>query len=161
MVSVLVLSLLVILTGCSSTIGVASRWTTNDSMADSSLGTGSWALTAIKDVPVLVGFRNDDSSLYVCLIAQNREMARRIIFSGMTLWFDPDGGNAEHIGIHYPMGMQGNREAFIPGGQDQPGSNSGEGQFAERRDELLKTSLANVELLGPGKMIGRSVLLFN
>ncbi|MGD0339084.1 MAG: hypothetical protein ABSB78_09870 [Bacteroidota bacterium] len=148
LVSAFMLSFVLILSGCSSTIEVASRWMGHENPADSSLGASGWAMTAIKDEPVLVGFRNDDSCLYVCLMAQDRQTARGIVLSGMTLWFDPEGGKDEHIGIHYPMGMH---EAFMPGGWDRPDSNNREGQFAEHRDELLKTSLANVEILGPGK----------
>lgn len=148
LVSAFMLSFVVILSSCSSTIEVASRWMGHENPTDSSLGTSGWALTAIKDEPVLVGFRNDDSCLYICLIAQNHQTARRIVLSGMTLWFDPEGGKDEYIGIHYPIGMH---EAFMPGSPDQSGPNSGEEGFAERRDELLKTSLANVEILVPGE----------
>jgi hypothetical protein len=142
---------LILLSGCGNTIELASRWRTKDQSADSTLKTGGWALTAIKDVPVLVGFSNDDTCLYVHIIAQNREMARNIVFSGMTLWFDPEGGDAERFGIHYPLGMHGFRDSFKPGDQESQGSNDGAGQFDDNRDRMLKSSLAEVEILGPGK----------
>jgi hypothetical protein len=142
---------IVLFSGCSTTIEIASRWSIDHHSAGSTLETGEWALTAIKDEPILVGFSNDDTCLYVHIIAHNREAARKIVLSGMTLWFDPEGGNTEHIGIHYPMGMRGVRDSFAPEDWESSEHKDGDGGFEDRRNELLKTSLAQVEILGPGK----------
>ncbi len=77
------------------------RVITVDGRADDWLG----VLCSVEDGRMKVGFINDRAFLYVCLITEDESLVRRIKFGGLTVWFDPNGGQAKVLGIKYPLGL--------------------------------------------------------
>ncbi len=68
------------------------------------------ALSFIEKEELFVGFLNDQSNLYVCLKAGDERSPARLMRQGLTVWFDPSGGDNKIIGIRYPLaGPPGNR----------------------------------------------------
>lgn len=51
------------------------------------------------------GFLNDQEFLYVSLVTEDESLRRQIARGGLTVWFDPKGGNEKVLGIKYPVGM--------------------------------------------------------
>jgi hypothetical protein len=147
-----------ILQGCGSTVDLASDWSNSAVVIDGKAD--EWlSLNPVKDTPIQLGFRNDPENLYLCLQSSDRQFRQQLMGLGMTVWFEPKGG--DKIGIHYPLGI-----GMAPGGsyggpggkiQDGEGSESqsnrgrsgqgmGEGA-AGNAPEIVK----ELEILGPGK----------
>lgn len=62
------------------------------------------ALSFIEKEELFVGFLNDQTNLYVCLKAGDERSPARLMRQGLTVWFDPAGGDKKVIGIRYPLG---------------------------------------------------------
>lgn len=91
---------------------------------------------------VSIGFFNDESHLYVCMLAENPMLQMQIVGQGFTLWFDPDGGKEKSFGIKFPIGM---REA---GAQMDFQGMQGGSQDREKMREAFEQSLTDFEILG-------------
>ncbi len=93
---------------------------------------------------VSLGFFNDESNLYVCMLAEHPVLQMQLVGQGFTLWFDPEGGKEKAFGIKFPMGMQGMREQM-----DFVRTQAGELDRGKMR-EAFEKSLADLEIFGPG-----------
>ncbi len=91
---------------------IASTWRTHDIHIDG-VNTEWASLDELQNGPA-VAFANDDKFLYVIVAASDQQM-RRLIATGVILWFDPTGGKKETFAI----GLLGSdeRHAGRPGRQ--------------------------------------------
>jgi hypothetical protein len=149
----------VALQGCGSTVQVASNWSDFPVVIDGRVDEWSSSLSPMKDMPVLLGMRNDQEYLYLSLASSDRDFRRQMMGAGMTIWFEPQGG--DKIGIHYPLGMSG--VGMWPGtGFGQPGgemppegtpldAGPPEPGMGSAKNENLPDVLKELEILGPGK----------
>jgi hypothetical protein len=72
-----------------------------------------------------IGLVNDDSCLYVAVIAKDRLVRRQIMISGLYLWFDESGGKNKNFGVCFPVGgMESGDSEMAPRGRG--GGPSGE-----------------------------------
>ncbi|MCX5706121.1 MAG: hypothetical protein NTW13_00345, partial [Candidatus Omnitrophica bacterium] len=55
---------------------------------------------------VVLNLVNDADYLYICLISRNRAIETKIMESGFTIWFDPDGRQKKVFGIRFPTGLR-------------------------------------------------------
>lgn len=94
--------LLLGLVGCKSTEYTA-HWLRNPVTLDAYYADWQGDLTSVADGGFSYGFQRDSSYLYVCLIATNRQVQRRIMMHGLEMHFDPDGKKAQRISIQYPL----------------------------------------------------------
>jgi len=78
----------------------AERQITVDGKSDDWVG----ALSAISDAKAEEGFLNDQGVLYICLITEDESLRHQIERGGLTVWFDPKGGDQKVLGIKYPLG---------------------------------------------------------
>jgi hypothetical protein len=93
---------------------------------------------------VSLGFFNDKSHLYVCMLAEHPILQAQVVGLGFTIWFDPDGGKEKAFGIKFPIGMRRDKEQMDFGGM-------GEGELDRKKmREAFEKSLADLEILGPG-----------
>ncbi len=93
---------------------------------------------------VSLGFFNDESHLYVCMLAEHPILQAQVVGQGFTIWFDPAGGKEKTFGIKFPIGMRGNEEQM-----DFKGMQEGE-LDREKMREAFEKSLADLEILRPG-----------
>ena len=103
--------LALILTGCSSSLELSSKWT-NQKFAIS--GDGSQWKDGTKFIAgpaVSVGFKNDNKYLYIGLITSSRATQLQMLFLGCTAWFDAEGKKNKTFGIQFPVSglLQGRR----------------------------------------------------
>jgi len=106
-------------------------------------------LTYIENKNVSVGLINDENFLYLCFITNDRQLQRQIMGMGFTLWFDSAGGKGKKFGIRFPLGL---RESGMSVRGIQPETRQGiSGESSGRFQELFENSLAELEILGPGK----------
>ena len=135
-------------------VEMASGWATDgvdvDGVNDEWIG----AITYFEKQDVTVGLLNDDQFLYVSLVTSG-PVGRQAMATGLTVWFDPEGGKDEWYGIRFPVppepserpssgrgGRGGDRGAGRRGG-GRPGG----GGSSSRADRLRQ-----VELEGPGEL---------
>jgi len=140
---VLILSLIFQI-GC-STLEVESKWRDREIKVDGKSDDWLGALYYFENKKVSVGFLNDESYIYICMIAEDRLLRAQVMRQGFTIWFDPDGGKEKIFGIKYPIGIQGR------GSQEIPMRMREEEQEREKFRETFEGSMAELEILGPGK----------
>ena len=63
------------------------------------------ALNIVADANLEEGFLNDQNFLYVSLVTEDDSLRKEIARGGLTVWFDPKGGDEKVLGIKYPLGM--------------------------------------------------------
>jgi hypothetical protein len=87
-----------------------------DGKADDWVG----ALSFMTDAKLEAGFLNDADYLYVCIVTDDNAVLREIAGAGLTVWFDPQGGEAKALGVRYPMGRTRPRRQAKPGSDEAP-----------------------------------------
>ena len=126
--------------GCSTSAQLTSAWRENEIQVDGQPSDWGSHITPIKDSPIALGTLNDGDYLYLCIVSSDLQFRREMMGLGLTVWFEPDGG--DRIGIHYPTGFR--QMGRIPT-RDFGGNGD--------RDEGVASSLAfsDLEILGPEK----------
>ncbi len=121
-----------------------SNWLNREIIIDAKSDDWLDTLYYLESEMVSLGFFNDESHLYVCMLAEHPMLQAQVVGQGFTLWFDPAGGKEKVFGIKFPIGMQGTREqmAFM---------RTQEGELdREKMRQAFEESLADLEILGPG-----------
>jgi hypothetical protein len=149
--------LVALLSGCGSTVDVASSWSNSPVVIDGKADEWASSLKEIKDSPVMFGMRNDQDYLYICLESSDRQFRQQLMGLGMTIWFEPKGG--DKIGIHYPFGMTAGMGMGSMGGAGGSGGErlgeeppeGGPPDMREGRGGSMPEPVKELEILGPGK----------
>jgi hypothetical protein len=108
--------LVLLFSACSATTAYitdsrpAERTITVDGKSDDWVG----ALSMISDGRAEEGFLNDQDVLYVCIMTEDESLRRQIANSGLTVWFDPQGGDKKVLGVKYPLGTPRRERAASP-----------------------------------------------
>jgi uncharacterized membrane protein YgcG len=142
-----------LLDGCAGAVQVASRWDERPIRVDGNSSDWTDSTVFVQKDDFRIGIVNDDQYLYVCLMSNLPNLGRQVMFRGMTIWFDPSGGEKKTIGIRYPIGMAGMGMAARPQGEgDEQGAEGGEyGRSRERFNPEMSVALSEFEFLGPNE----------
>jgi hypothetical protein len=132
------------LPGCKS-VHFASRWRTVPVMVDGKNTEWENALVKFEERQAMVGFMNDGTDLYIAVVTDDRGLQRQMMFRGLTVWFDREGGSEKRFGIHYPRGMQ-----FGAFGMNRPPRDA-EGADSSFRDRMPPVDTTQIEIFGPGE----------
>jgi hypothetical protein len=97
------------------------------------------ALSAISEAKAEEGFLNDQGVLYICLITEDESLRHQIARGGLTVWFDPKGGDQKVLGIKYPLGMPR---------RERPAAEKEEG--GQPAQEPAEADTSSLEILRPG-----------
>jgi len=130
--------------GCNS-LELKSEWRDREIAVDGNNTDWLGAMYYFEDRNISVGILNDASSIYICMIAEDRLMRSQVMRQGFTIWFNPTGGKEKTFGIKFPIGMQGVEGQGFP-----MGLREGE-RDQERIREQFEKSLEDLEILGPRK----------
>jgi hypothetical protein len=151
---ILFLSLLISLAGCRM-IELQSQWRTKEIVVDGMNSEWHESLLYIEKLGILLGFLNDQDALYACLTVSDPFQRARILREGLTVWFDPSGGNKKIWGIRFPIGRGEKLDREKRGGEREPFPEdpimTGGEPDQEVLQETLKKSLAELEIIGPGQ----------
>jgi hypothetical protein len=90
-------------------------------------------LTFIENAGLSIGFTNDNEYLYVCVHSKNPNVTRQAMMHGLHLWLGPKEAK-KAFGIHYPVGVAGERPEPRPRGE-RPDPE----EMRERMEESLDT----------------------
>jgi hypothetical protein len=85
---------------------IDSSWRDHDIAIDGDNGDWPGPLRAVEENrPILAGAANDGQFLYLVLSTSDVAVRRQILRQGLTVWFDPAGGDKKHFGIKFPVGV--------------------------------------------------------
>jgi hypothetical protein len=99
--------LVLFLQGCGSSMQLTSKWSEHKIQIDGDLKEWSDSTLFVQKDDIRCGVMNDNEFLYVCVISSKPNLGRQVMFRGMTVWFDPNGGEKKTLGIRFPIGMGG------------------------------------------------------
>ena len=133
--------------GCTSTQQLVSRWSENPVHMDGNLEDWRDSTVFVEKDGIRYGVANDGEFLYLCLLSSKADLGRQIVFRGMTIWFDPNGGEKRTIGIRFPIGGLGMGRPEM--GPRQP--NQDPDQRGNRLEAMERQTLNEFEYLGPGE----------
>lgn len=94
----------------------ATREITVDGRSDDWVG----VLSVVREGKAEEGFLNDQNVLYVCFATGDEFLRRQIADGGLTVWFDPKGGDAKTLGIRYPLAKLRRQRPAGPQGETPP-----------------------------------------
>ncbi len=103
-----------------------------------------------KDMRTRVGIFNDADYLYVFLSTHDRIMKRQIQGLGLTVWFDPVGGEEKKFGIRFPVGLPHYkwRSMLRPSSDDD----------LDQSREILENKQMELQILGPEEYEQKTIL---
>lgn len=104
----------------------------------------------IKELNASLTVLNDDNFLYLSILSSDKSLSRKILFNGLTIWFDIKASDNKDFGVHFPIGIKDFDFQQIP---NNPDDNQ---NFREKTDNLIEKGLAEFEIVGrEGKVIER------
>jgi len=106
--------------------------------------------------PVSLQVLNDKDFLYLRLTASDSGTRMQIMRLGLTVWFDPSGGDKKKFGVRYPVVEHGSG----PGGEEgeRGGGHRGPGRGRGGEEGMEPPHPSDrVDILGPGKDDARSL----
>ena len=129
------------LSGCGSSLELSSRWTSQAPKIDGSDADWNDATAHIAGPDVLIGIKNDNDNLYMCLSTVSRTTEWQMLALGTTIWFDTEGKKNKSFGVQFPISVlaQGRR---LPPDISQ--------MSAEDIQRLIDLAQRQLEILGPG-----------
>ncbi|MCZ6776781.1 MAG: hypothetical protein O7D34_10035 [Ignavibacteria bacterium] len=128
--------------GCRNT-ELESTWRDRELTIDGNAIDWEGSTVHLEDEKVTVGLSNDEDFLYLFLSSNDKNIQRQLLTRGLTVWFDPDGGNDRVFGIRFPLGVQGTGMPMMSRERMAPDR--------EEFNEMYKKTLTELEILGPGK----------
>lgn len=137
------------LVGCNG-LELNSNWPEREVVIDGLDGEWSGTMYYIDKKSVAVGLLNDEEYMYLCLATVDSRQVQQIIRSGLTVWFDPQGGKKESFGVNFPLGTQFSPENMNRESMPQPMSREGTAD-PEKLRQMLEESTKEMVVIGPGK----------
>jgi len=140
---------LVFINGCGSSMEILSKWKTQNITIDGK-NTEWEGGVYLKDANAVLNLYNDATYIYLGIISSDRQLARKIIMNGFTVWLDRNGNEDKDFGIHYPLGAM-NQDMPIPmQGEEEAGDRPEKMGNPEQMDELFMKGLTEYEIMGKG-----------
>ena len=143
---------------------LVSTWRETEITVDGQDTEWEGAMAYLDDPGVAIGLLNDAEYLYICLATVDSRVVRQVVGSGLTVWFDPQGGKKEVFGVNFPLGMDPSTMGGPPENMSRPEPGEGEppegmsrsapeesGPDPERIRRMLETSVDEMVIMGPEK----------
>jgi hypothetical protein len=140
--TIILLVFMIFQVGCGS-YQLNSQWLDREITIDGNADEWLGAKYYFEEDQVAVGFFNDETYLYMGLMAENPMLLGQIMRQGLTLWIDPMGKKNKYFGIRFPIA-----------GPDRQGNPPTEEMGELNRVELqnrIAQSLKELEIIGPGE----------
>lgn len=142
-----------LVSGCGTTLELPSRWADRRIEIDGILREWIDSTAFVEKDGIRCGVMNDKEYVYVCMMSSTPNLGRQLIMRGMTVWFDPNGGEKKVIGVRFPIGSIRGGAMMRPEMGDQRPREAHDRPPEDRRqrfDEIEKQALQEFEFLGPG-----------
>ncbi len=112
---------------------LASHWRDRPLVIDGQLEDWAGLQTSLPRADARIAVANDADALYLSLETSDPNLARLIAHRGLTLWFDPTGGEKQTLGVRFPLPADAPPSRWGEIGGSRPGG----------------AQLDSLELLGP------------
>jgi hypothetical protein len=101
-------------TGCTS-YTADSSWCNGDVHIDGIDEEKEWgnAKYFFEYEDVSLGIKNDDQYLYLIFSTHDRNKQVQLVAQGLTIWVNEKGGSNKTLGIHFPIGFQGDSKDAV------------------------------------------------
>jgi hypothetical protein len=119
-----------------------SNWGHSEFEGSGSLLNRSRPMTYLEDERMNIGLQNDADNFYMILRTSDKHIRSQVKRGGLTIWFDPAGGNKRAFGIRYPLGIP-KSEFKIPKDKYQR-PDSTRMQFEAKLDSLVNLDTLEV-----------------
>lgn len=147
---------LLLLAGCARP-EISAHWRDREFEVDGELADWSGLQVAPYGDKLHVGTANDAQTLYLSVSTTDRELIESILRHGLTVWFDPAGGDEQTLGFRIPARRQGFGEpnGLPPRGRGAPRGRTPRGGDSRRGRESGTPPIEpgqkaiEFELLGP------------
>ncbi|MGD9401868.1 MAG: hypothetical protein PVF95_06340 [bacterium] len=132
------------LAGCDE-LELKSAWRDREIVIDGDATDWRGLTTYVEEGNIAVAVANDAEDLFICLHSPTREIAGQIVMSGLTVWFDPEGGFDRRFGVHCPVG------GYMPrrGGRETMDRD----EMKDTIDGMVDEAANLIELLGPDNTV--------
>jgi hypothetical protein len=153
--------------GCDKPLKLSSKWCDREIKIDGKNLEWEGGTTYIEDANAAVGLFNDENYLYIHFFSRDEAIKTQVMRDGLTIWFDPRGGEGKMFGIRYPIGMvEKDRPAMTQDDREESmGIKNMEGKILEPylkemeilagiKEETYSTSPSDAETLGINVKIG-------
>ena len=127
--------------GCGS-LELKSHWCQQPVTIDGRTDEWKNAMFQIEDKPWIIGVMNDSAYIYVSFVTTDRAIQRQVMFRGLTLWFDREGGEERRFGVKFPVGVEGMRQ------REYARDVEGEGLQGDTL-ESIPSDTSEAEIFGP------------
>ncbi len=91
-----------------------------------------------KEKHVAIKIMNDDDSIYICFAAYDRELKKKLMTSGLTVWIDPEGGKERKYGVRLSMKPRRRPKKFSGENQGRMTKEDRERMKKEFRERMSK-----------------------
>jgi len=119
----------VIVTGCSSSEQLISTWQNHEMKMNGDLEEFRSTLHQVPDKNFLIGIKNDDKFLYLCLTTNDRGKVMQMFKAGFITWFLSESGDSKPFGISFPQAN------ILPDQQQFKQNNQGlSGEFSRQQE---------------------------
>jgi uncharacterized membrane protein YgcG len=95
--------LILILSGCGTSKLIESTRPDKEMTLTGELSEFGTSMQLDPDKNFLLGFKNDDKYLYLCLATEDRSKIFQMMRSGFIVWFEPESKDYKTFGIKYPL----------------------------------------------------------
>ncbi|MCX6145910.1 MAG: hypothetical protein NTW25_01480 [Candidatus Kapabacteria bacterium] len=102
--STLIPTLIILLNSCASIEQIDSKYAQKEIIIDGNDIDWQESFYYYPDQRIMIGFRNDENNLYVCLKSADSEVFHKVMMNGLTLWINDKEDDTKTFGIHYPIG---------------------------------------------------------
>lgn len=82
---------------------LASHWRDRELVVDGKLDEWAGWQSELREAGARVAIANDAGALYLGLETTDPALARQIAHRGLTVWFDPAGGEKHTLGVRFPL----------------------------------------------------------
>lgn len=116
---------------------LGSHWVDREITVDGNHLEWEGAVYSVDDLDGSIGLFNDDSNLYICLATTDQDLMRQVLGTGLTIWFDPEGGSKKTFGVRFPLGLrEQGREGERPERGERPDPSMMWARLEESEPEL-------------------------
>ena len=119
----------IIATGCTPSQQIISTWQNHEIKMNGDVEEFRSAILQVPDKNYLIGFKNDDKFLYLCLTTNDRGKIMQMFKGGFITWFLPESSDSKPFGISFPQAN------ILPDQQEFKQNNQGlSGEFSRRQE---------------------------
>jgi hypothetical protein len=102
-ISALLVILAAFIAGCSSTVLLPGEWNKSRIAIDGDDRDWQNGNTWLLDDVTSIGVRNDSQFIFIMFKSVKPGIASQVLHGGLTVWFDPKGGDGKTFGLRFPV----------------------------------------------------------